>query len=794
MVGSLNSALSGLRVAQQELNVISNNISNATTPGYTRKTLPRTSQIIGNTGAGVSAGAISRNVNTSLQNDVFLQKTIVSNLDVKISYFDRVQQYLGRPDEQTSISSELSELRDLFVTLADSPEDTAVQNNLILQSETFAQEVRGFASLINELRNDTQEEIAVTVNRVNTLLEQVANLNRQVRTNTAAGKSTASLLDQRDTVVEELSQIFEVNSFTRGDGVLVIQTPNGTQLADERVEPIVFNITQVGPSDTYTNGGINGIFVGGTSAADPGAVDITNDGLNGKLGALIELRDELLVEQQAILDELAHKIALRFEAQGLRLYTNDEGLVPADTAPDPSAGTGVPYVGFSAEFRVNQAILDNTDLIKQGTVDTDLGVQSGSDEVLRRIVEFAFGEIEYQQATSARSLQTTATDAGAPADNLQELLGLYDTNTISGLRDLSDASFPSIQDIFDSGAITPGNDAFSIRFQDPHTGNFTINIDLTDAQAAFPAPPAASAAEQIVNQINDRIDATLLDHDLNYARIGSSGNIIIESRSTVTIFEESSPAGTGMGADGLEVLGLAAGTYEAESPYFDIQVGNDPVVRITIEPTDTELTLKNKLEYGPPNGGVPGLHVDFDPAGGQPVLTLRPGNDTDPPVFGGDIKIIGGPFETSPTDNASPEVSDVTPEPILLALFGSTDPVVDVPYGSAVSDDDGTNVTFRTRFLGPDGNITTGLVSSSTLVDFSQKLINRQSELLNQMSNTRLNEESFMSILEQDLLGSSGVNIEEELALLIQVQTAFSASARIVAAVDEQFRELLQIF
>ena len=41
-----------------------------------------------------------------------------------------------------------------------------------------------------------------------------------------------------------------------------------------------------------------------------------------------------------------------------------------------------------------------------------------------------------------------------------------------------------------------------------------------------------------------------------------------------------------------------------------------------------------------------------------------------------------------------------------------------------------------------------------------------------------------MSILEQDLLGSSGVNIEEELALLIQVQTAFSASARIVAAVD----------
>lgn len=47
---ALNAALSGLRVAQQQLSVISNNVSNASTPGYTRKILPQTTQVINSTG------------------------------------------------------------------------------------------------------------------------------------------------------------------------------------------------------------------------------------------------------------------------------------------------------------------------------------------------------------------------------------------------------------------------------------------------------------------------------------------------------------------------------------------------------------------------------------------------------------------------------------------------------------------------------------------------------------------------------------------------------------------------
>ena len=71
---------------------------------------------------------------------------------------------------------------------------------------------------------------------------------------------------------------------------------------------------------------------------DP-AVDITALMPGGKLGGLLELRDEIFPKQTAQLDELAHKLAYRFDQQGLRLFTDASGNVPADTAPDPTYTT-----------------------------------------------------------------------------------------------------------------------------------------------------------------------------------------------------------------------------------------------------------------------------------------------------------------------------------------------------------------------------------------------------------------------------------------------------------------------
>ena len=163
-------------------------------------------------------------------------------------------------------------------------------------------------------------------------------------------------------------------------------------------------------------------------------MNLTEEEVGGKIGALLELRDQTLPQYTAQIDEIAHKLALRFQAQGLELYTDASGVIPPDTPPtldDPltplvDESAAVAYVGFASNMRVNQAILDDNSLLRSGTYGAT--VQSGSNEVIRRVVEYTFGETDYQQAIGTVSF--------APADvagaTLQDYLGIYSTNTFTG--------------------------------------------------------------------------------------------------------------------------------------------------------------------------------------------------------------------------------------------------------------------------------------------------------------------------------------------------------------------------
>src|SRR4051812_25856631 len=87
---ALNSAVSGLRIAQKSIDVTANNISNANTDGYTKKLLPQSALIAGGVGVGVRAGEIMRNVDDALQRDLRTQLGVQSFQQTRESYLSRV--------------------------------------------------------------------------------------------------------------------------------------------------------------------------------------------------------------------------------------------------------------------------------------------------------------------------------------------------------------------------------------------------------------------------------------------------------------------------------------------------------------------------------------------------------------------------------------------------------------------------------------------------------------------------------------------------------------------------------
>ncbi len=817
---ALNTAITGLRAAQAQLNTISNNVTNATTPGYNRQVLPQSTQLLRETGAtvGVLTERTVRVVDLNLQRDLWTQVSATSFQSAKVDYLQQVQNFHGPPDREFSIASRLADLRDSFVALSDIPDDTQALELAVNQAQITANKFNDYADLITTLRNDAQSDIQSSVNKVNGLLEEIVNINIQVRSAENFNHSVAGLQDQRDIAIKSLTEELDISFFERSDGVLVVQTKDGLELAGDVAHRLEFQGTPIGALQFYPDTASAIVLINETNGHTT-RTDITERSPGGRIGALIELRDDVLPSYQAQIDELAFQTARRFELQGLQLFTDQNGRIPSGDAPDPTTlptPTPVDYVDFARNIQVNKDVVNDITLLRTGTFNQDATAPTGDNSVIRRIIEFGFGDVNYQEAIGSIDL-----NVAAPATDLQGWLGLASVNQVvtgvdlSNFTEISDGNPATSTDIIsalnENFLDYPNNDSFQITVEDPRGAGFgplTVEIDLSDTQAAFPIDGVTinNALDQIISQINAQGAAAGIPPDQLTATRNVNGQLVLNSRSNMTISATGFP--NALGTENLNALGIQEGTFETEDPNFTVQVGNDDPVTITIEPGDTLADLQNKLEYNvTTETGVPGLQVTIGPGG---ELILRPSVDDSnrgplelDAVFGGDITITGGPFSTNGAVNPALAATS-QPVSIIAALFGNfTDDGAtvsenrvtrDVPYQFEVTAGSNQFTNIRNDFLGPNAGVQTGIFSSNNLLDFAQKLVEETAQDFIQAESAFENEDTLRGIIQRQFSDESGVNIDEELSNLIVVQTAYAASARVVTTADEMFQELINAF
>lgn len=834
---ALNTAISGLRAAQAQLSTISNNVTNATTPGYNRQIVPQSTQVLRETGTtvGVLTQQVVRQVDMNLQRDLWTQISASSAQNVQVQYLQQIQSFNGPPDKGFSIAAQIADLRDSFSALSDIPDDIQALQSTLNQASIVSDKFNDYASLITQMRNDTQGDLQTSVNTVNSLLKQIVNINVNIRGAENIGNSVAGLKDQRDIAIKSLTEQIDISFFERADGVLVVQTREGQELAGDVAHRLEFESKPISANQYYPQSASGLYLVNETNGGRITRTDLTIRKVGGNLGGLIELRDKTLPTYQAQLDELAYQMAHRFELQGLKLFTDQNGFVPDNTPPDPNAlplPTPVPYVDFARVMKVNKNIINDPTLLQRGTYRPDVTTPSGDNSVIRRILEYGFGDVHYQEAAGTVDL-----DVGGTTPELHTLLGLSSTNRVVLGTDFS--SFPEVDDglpgsndlieTFQEFFLDfPDNDQFRITFEETRNANpadnFNIElvIDLDEinnppfgAPTAFnigqPTVPAGgvinNALDQLTSYINAKLaDIGVVDTTQAFATKNNYGQLVIESTGNVTIDRDPTDPllPEAMSEPALAALGINEATYITEDPTFTVQVGNNQVYTITVAPGDTLTELVDKLTWDPINQtGVPGLFVEINAAGG---LTLRPGIDNDnwippnptttEPFYGGDITITGGPYTT---DTGIPATTGLN---IVSALFGSytgtpgvdlveNSPVISIAYQSEISNASNTYTNFRNKFLGPNAGINTGIFSSNNLIDYAQKMIDETSQDYLQAQNAFDNEDTLRGIIQRQFSDESGVNIDEEMSNLIVVQTAYAAAARTVTAADEMFQELI---
>ncbi|SDE76004.1 flagellar hook-associated protein FlgK [Rhodospira trueperi] len=295
---ALNTGLLGLQVSQKGLDLVSRNIANVNTPGYTKKVFNQESLVLNGTGAGVQVTEVTRRVDYGLMQELNRENAQLQEYAVVAEYFERMQSLFGRPGDNNSIAHLIGDLADEIEALALDPNETGQHLATARSAETVSYKLNSMGETLQRLRLEADQAIEDAVRDVNELLHDIHNLNQDIANALSTGKDGTDLLDQREKAVQDLTALMNITTFERNSGELTVFTQGGDILLDQQVKELS-HTSLSGISALLTKGGndITGIRVNNA--------DITDDIKKGKLAALIEMRDSTLTDYQAQLDELA---------------------------------------------------------------------------------------------------------------------------------------------------------------------------------------------------------------------------------------------------------------------------------------------------------------------------------------------------------------------------------------------------------------------------------------------------------------------------------------------------------
>jgi flagellar hook-associated protein 1 len=285
----LNTALSGLEAAQAAIDTTGQNIANANTPGYSRQQVvqternPLTIQALSTVTGGGSQVGLGVDITTiSRVRDQFLdvqyrgQNTQNSGDNASSTLLGQVQAALNEPNS-SGISGALSQFWTAFNALGNDPTNQGALQAVLGAGQTVA-------TSLNTLGNELITLESQVTNQYNTLTDpnsgpiasdanQIAALNTQISQAQVNGLDPNTLLDQRDKLIDDLSQYSNVNVTTQSNGMVNVSFGNAAKAA-------AGGVTDATP-----------LVNGGTADLTNNLTDANLSGSGGTLGALLNLHD-----------------------------------------------------------------------------------------------------------------------------------------------------------------------------------------------------------------------------------------------------------------------------------------------------------------------------------------------------------------------------------------------------------------------------------------------------------------------------------------------------------------------
>jgi flagellar hook-associated protein 1 len=464
LVTSLSNAVSGLRVNQDSISILSRNVANSGTPGYHRQSLNIVDYSSTNSTYARTAG-VDRAFSLSLQTYYNRQVSDTASSNVQANYLNKLQGFLGKPGSAGSLDAMFGSFKNSLQALATSPDDYPTRANVVSEAQAMAQRLNELSGVIQDLRQETETRIANDVTEVNAMLISLNEVNNRMLDLGMTDTARAALYDQRDRLVGSVAEVIDVQASYRSDGTVALMTRSGVGLLDGGFSTFKFTTAGSLSATSQSNIDPDQSKVGTLTLTTPSGltIDLVQQGVlqGGELAGLVQLRDKTLVEAQNQLDEIAAGMAAAFSTI---------------TTPGSAAAGAGGAAGLVADV---SHLKPGNDVLLNYTV-------NGAEQRVR-IVNSTDGK-DYVDASGQRVISLDLSNTTTAAATLQgKLPGLVITSPSAGKLQVLDDGTGGIRDVTalttrGTASGTQTGDLAMALFVDQGNSAFTNNLDTDPPQ------------------------------------------------------------------------------------------------------------------------------------------------------------------------------------------------------------------------------------------------------------------------------------------------------------------------
>ena len=314
MSNLINLGLSGLNAAQWGLTTTGQNISNASTPGYTIET-PVFAETGGQyTGSGylpqgVSTVTVTRQYSQYLTTQLNNAQSSSSSLSTYNSLISQLNNLVGSPT--AGIASAITSYFTGMQNVANNASSLATRQTAMSGAQTLANQINAAGQQYDALRESVNTQLSNTVSQINSYTQQIAQLNGQINAASTQGQPPNQLLDQRDLAVSNLSQLIGVQ-VVNSNGAYSVFMSNGQPLVSAG------NSFNLGTAPSTGDSSELSVQYLGQAGANPAAApqDLPDSKIEGgTLGGLVAFRSQTLDPAEAQLGAIAVSSASQVNAQ-----------------------------------------------------------------------------------------------------------------------------------------------------------------------------------------------------------------------------------------------------------------------------------------------------------------------------------------------------------------------------------------------------------------------------------------------------------------------------------------------